>query len=78
MAENATLFFAYNELQNLTRRFSNAPLAETLTLSQLAFAAAGAGAITSFFLCVILFRKKMLLWCAHVWHEQDTNRARKV
>jgi ornithine carrier protein len=58
MAENAILFFAYNELQNLIRRFSNAPFAETLSLSQLAFAAAGAGAITSFFLCVILFRKK--------------------
>lgn len=58
MAENAILFFAYNELQNVIRRFSNAPSAETLSLSQLAFAAAGAGAITSFFLCVILFRKK--------------------
>jgi len=58
MAENAILFFAYNELQNLIRRFSNAPSAETHSLSQLAFAAAGAGAITSFFLCVILFRKR--------------------
>ena len=58
MAENATLFFAYNELQNLIRRFSNVPFAETLSLSQLAFAAAGAGAMTSFFLCVILFRKR--------------------
>jgi mitochondrial ornithine carrier protein len=57
MAENAILFFAYNELQNLIRRFSNAPSAETHSLSQLAVAAAGAGAITSFFLCVILFRK---------------------
>jgi ornithine carrier protein len=58
MAENAILFFAYNELQNLIRRFSNAPSAETLSLSQLALAAAGAGAITSFVLCVIFFRKR--------------------
>lgn len=58
MAENAILFLAYNELQNLIRRFSKASFAETLSLSQLAYAAAGAGAITSFFLCVILFRAK--------------------
>ncbi|KAI0280386.1 mitochondrial carrier domain-containing protein [Russula aff. rugulosa BPL654] len=53
MAENAILFLAYNELQNLIRRFSNAPFAGTLSLSQLAYAAAGAGAITSFFLTPI-------------------------
>lgn len=63
MAENAILFFAYNELQNLIRRFSNAPFAETLSLSQLAFAAAGAGAITSFFLYVIFFRKDAIAVC---------------
>jgi mitochondrial ornithine carrier protein len=66
MAENAILFFAYGELQNLIRRLSNAPLAENLSLSQLAFAAAGAGAITSFFLCVTLFRIRCLSGCAHV------------
>ncbi len=60
MAENAILFFAYGELQNLIRRLSNAPLAENLSLSQLAFAAAGAGAITSFFLCVTFFRIRCL------------------
>jgi hypothetical protein len=67
MAENAILFFAYNELQNLTRRFSNTPSsAKTLPLSQLTFAAAGAGAITSFFLCVIIFRKRCFrAFCAH-------------
>jgi ornithine carrier protein len=54
MAENATLFFAYNELQNLIRRLSSNPFAQTLSLPQLTLAAAGAGAITSFFLCVVL------------------------
>jgi hypothetical protein len=79
MVENAILFFAYNELQNLIRQFSNAPFAETLSLSQLAFAAAGAGAITSFFLCVILFRKKRCFpQCAHGLYEQDADRARKM
>jgi hypothetical protein len=78
MAENAILFFAYNELQNLIRRFSNVPLTETLPLSQLAFAAAGAGAITSFFLCVILFpQKDPFVVCSRL-HVQNTNRARKM
>ncbi|SRR6266436_1746860 len=63
MAENAILFFAYNELQNLIRRFSDVPFADTLSLSQLAFAAAGSGAITSFFLCVALHQ--MSSRCAH-------------
>ncbi|KAF8480113.1 mitochondrial carrier [Russula ochroleuca] len=53
MAENATLFFAYNELQNLIRRLSSNPFAQTLSLPQLTLAAAGAGAITSFFLTPI-------------------------
>lgn len=66
MAENATLFLAYNELQSLIRQFSNVHLAETLSLSQLAFAAAGAGAITSFFLCVTLFRKRCFSRCVHI------------
>jgi ornithine carrier protein len=54
MAENAILFFAYNELQNLIRRLSSIPSAQVLSLPQLALAAAGAGAITSYFLCVVL------------------------
>ena len=66
MAENATLFLAYNELQSLIRQFSNVPFVETLSLSQLASAAAGAGAITSFFLCVTLFRKKCISQCVHI------------
>ena len=54
MAENAILFFAYNELQNLIRQLSSIHSAQTLSLPQLTLAAAGAGAITSFFLCVVL------------------------
>lgn len=50
MAENASLFFAYGELQNLIRHFWNIPVVQTLSLPQLALAAAGAGTITSFFL----------------------------
>ncbi|KAI9511856.1 mitochondrial carrier [Russula earlei] len=50
MIENASLFFAYGELQNLIRRLWGIPVAHTLSLPQLSLAAAGAGAITSFFL----------------------------
>jgi len=53
MAENASLFLAYGELQNLIRRVWSIPAAQTLSLPQLALAAAGAGAITSFFLTPI-------------------------
>jgi hypothetical protein len=77
MAENSILFFAYNELQNLIRRFSNPPFAETFSLSQLTLAAAGAGAMTSFFLWVILFRERCYRRVLTV-SEQDTDRARKV
>lgn len=52
MAENASLFLAYNELQNAIRWALAKPLHEEFSLGQLAVAAAGAGAITSFFLCV--------------------------
>jgi ornithine carrier protein len=53
MAENASLFFAYGELQNLVRRAWHIPVSQALSLPQLALAAAGAGAITSFVLCVL-------------------------
>ena len=52
MAENASLFLAYNELQNAIRWYAGKPLTEELSLRQLALAAAGAGAVTSFFLYV--------------------------
>jgi len=55
MAENASLFLAYGELQNLIRYAWNIPVAQTLSLPQLSLAAAGAGAITSFFLCFVPF-----------------------
>jgi ornithine carrier protein len=52
MAENATLFLAYGELQNVTRQVGNIPVTQALSLPQLTLAAAGAGAITSFVLYV--------------------------
>lgn len=53
MAENASLFLAYGELQNVVRRIYAQPLPEKLSMAQLAVAAAGAGAITSFVLTPI-------------------------
>jgi ornithine carrier protein len=54
MAENASIFFAFNEFQELIRRATNRSLSEKATLPQLALAAAGAGFITSFFLYVAI------------------------
>ena len=54
MAENATLFLAYGELQNIIRQVGNIPVAQALSLPQLTLAAAGAGTITSFVLYVFL------------------------
>ncbi|RDB16041.1 Amino-acid transporter arg-13 [Hypsizygus marmoreus] len=53
MAENASLFLAYGELQNVIRRVTGRPLSEKPSLPQLALAAAGAGMITSFLLTPI-------------------------
>ncbi|KAG6883377.1 hypothetical protein C0993_006546 [Termitomyces sp. T159_Od127] len=52
MAENASLFLVYGELQNLIRKLTARPLSADPTLPQLALAAAGAGMATSFLLCV--------------------------
>lgn len=53
MAENASLFLAYEELQNLIRLVTHRPVQEEkLPLHYLALAAAGAGATTSFLLSV--------------------------
>lgn len=59
MAENATLFLSYNELQNLFRRFNGQSSSCDLALSQLALSGAGAGAITSF----VLWVASAMLWC---------------
>lgn len=53
MAENATLFLAYGELQNVIRHVGNIPVTQALSLPQLTLAAAGAGTITSFVLTPI-------------------------
>ena len=52
MAENATLFWSYTEIQNAMRWYYGIG---SLSLGQLACAGAGAGAITSFVLCVAIF-----------------------
>lgn len=50
MAENASLFLVYGELQNLIRRVTHRPVDEKLPLQHIAISAAGAGAVTSFLL----------------------------
>ena len=52
MVENASLFLAYGELQNAVRALTGLAPTHALSLPQLALAAGGAGAITSFLLCV--------------------------
>ena len=52
MAENATVFVSYEGIQNLIRYISHRSPQEKLPLYHLTLAAAGAGAITSFLLCV--------------------------
>ncbi|KAF5367494.1 hypothetical protein D9758_003742 [Tetrapyrgos nigripes] len=53
MAENASLFLSYRELQNLIRQFTGDPPSHKLPLHQLTLAAAGSGAITSLVLTPI-------------------------
>lgn len=50
MAENASLFWSYTELQNAIRWYEKQPATYHLSLGQLALAGAGAGCITSFVL----------------------------
>ncbi|KAL1941753.1 hypothetical protein VTO73DRAFT_6753 [Trametes versicolor] len=53
MAENASLFWAYTELQHAMRWWTGMPLSQSLSLGQLALAGAGAGTLTSFVLTPI-------------------------
>ncbi|KIM33867.1 hypothetical protein M408DRAFT_325442 [Serendipita vermifera MAFF 305830] len=53
MAENASLFLCYNQLQSLIRTASDMPAGQKLSLPQLAMAAGGAGAVASFLLTPI-------------------------
>lgn len=50
MAENASLFLTYKELQNVIRTWNGLEYGAPLSLSQLMLAAAGAGGIASFLL----------------------------
>ena len=52
MAENASLFWGYTELQRVIRWWTGMPLSQNLSLGQLALAGGGAGCLTSFVLCV--------------------------
>ncbi|KAL9709761.1 mitochondrial ornithine carrier protein [Leucoagaricus gongylophorus] len=53
MAENASLFLSYHELQNTIKNLTGKPTEYQLSVGQLMIAAAGAGAITSFILTPI-------------------------
>ncbi|KAJ3822647.1 mitochondrial carrier domain-containing protein, partial [Lentinula raphanica] len=53
MAETAALFVAYSSLKNVIHRYYASPSSNELTIPQLCFAAAGAGAATSFILTPI-------------------------
>ncbi len=55
MAENASLFWTYTEMQRVIRWSQGIPLSQHLSLGQLALAGAGAGALTSFVLYVLSF-----------------------
>jgi ornithine carrier protein len=54
MAENASLFLSYRELQDVMKRINHQHIQEASTMPQITLAAAGAGAITSFLLSVFL------------------------
>ncbi|TBU61156.1 mitochondrial carrier [Dichomitus squalens] len=53
MAENASLFWSYTEIQNAIKWANGIPATSQLSLGQLALAGAGAGSITSFVLTPI-------------------------
>ncbi|KAI0674445.1 mitochondrial carrier [Trametes maxima] len=53
MAENASMFMSYSEIQNGIRWWTGMSPTQQLSLGQLAFAGAGAGCITSFVLTPI-------------------------
>ncbi|KAJ7145400.1 mitochondrial carrier domain-containing protein [Mycena crocata] len=53
MAENASLFLSYRELQDMVKRLNHQNTAEASSMPQIALAGAGAGAITSFLLTPI-------------------------
>jgi ornithine carrier protein len=56
MVENASLFLSYRELQNLIKIANHQHTEEASSMPQIALAGAGAGAITSFLLCVFFSR----------------------
>ena len=70
MAENASLFWSYTEIQNAIRWTTGTPLTQQLSLGQLACAGAGAGAITSFVLCVLLIQSLLLCVLTAVEHAE--------
>ena len=84
MAENATLFWTYTEIQNAIKWANGIPSTSQLSLGLLALAGAGAGSITSF---VLYVPRPFALgeFCAHSHPDvaairalQDANRAREM
>jgi ornithine carrier protein len=60
MAENASLFLSYREMQNVIKRVNHQSIDEASSMPQIALAAAGAGAITSFLLSVVSLSPRSL------------------
>lgn len=60
MAENATLFLAYSVIQDAVGNAAGVLPGQALSLPQLGIAAAAAGAVTSFALCVLSYARAVL------------------
>jgi mitochondrial ornithine carrier protein len=50
MAENASLFLCYNQIQLIIRSVADIPVGQPLSLAQVALAAGSAGSVASFLL----------------------------
>jgi hypothetical protein len=75
-AENASLFLSYRELQKVIKNLTGKEADYQLPLEQLMIAAAGAGVITSFILCVPQSFSTRLL--SRVYPTKNTRRTRKM
>ena len=80
MVENASLFLSYEGIQDLIRYVSHRSPQEKLPLYHLTVAAAGAGAITSFILCVgflslVAESSILYIYSFSYFMLQNTNRA---
>lgn len=78
MAENASLFWSYTELQRVIRKVQKLPASQELSLGQLALAGSGAGFLTSFVLCVQASPRWYHLISHSSIDTQNPNRAGKM